>query len=137
MSDKQLADIKNLSLPELTEQLMGLGKEKFRAKQIIKWIYSRDVTSFDEMTDLSKALREDLKKKGSLFGNKKADTASMSDEGPQPMAERAFGGGELIRGLRSTAMRTTRSDMDYETFLATDAGKAAVKRSKKKRFGIF
>ncbi|HKJ04910.1 MAG TPA: 23S rRNA (adenine(2503)-C(2))-methyltransferase RlmN [Geopsychrobacteraceae bacterium] len=66
MSDKQLADIKNLSLPELTEQLTGLGKEKFRAKQIIKWIYSRDVTSFDEMTDLSKALREDLKRRFSI-----------------------------------------------------------------------
>lgn len=61
MNDKQRIDIKNLTLPEFTELLTGLGKEKFRAKQIIKWIYARGVTSFDEMTDLSKALREELK----------------------------------------------------------------------------
>lgn len=60
MNEKPLIDIKNLTLPELTDLLTGLGKEKFRAKQIIKWIYARGVTSFAEMTDLSKALREDL-----------------------------------------------------------------------------
>lgn len=63
MTDKQLIDIKSLTLPELCDLLTGLGKEKFRAKQIIKWIYSRGVTSFDEMTDLSKALREELKER--------------------------------------------------------------------------
>lgn len=63
MSDKQRIDIKNLTLPELVELLTGLGKEKFRAKQIVKWVYSRGVTSFDEMTDLSKALREELKER--------------------------------------------------------------------------
>ena len=60
MTDKQLIDIKNLTLAELCDLLTGFGKEKFRAKQIVKWIYSRCVTSFDEMTDLSKSLREEL-----------------------------------------------------------------------------
>jgi len=60
MTDKQLIDIKNLTLAELCDLLTGFGKEKFRAKQIVKWIYSRGVTSFDEMTDLSKSLREEL-----------------------------------------------------------------------------
>ena len=63
MSDEQLIDIKNLPLAELTALLAGLGKEKFRAKQIVKWIYARGVVSFDEMTDLSKTLREDLKRR--------------------------------------------------------------------------
>lgn len=61
MSEPRLIDIKNLTLPELTDMLTGLGKEKFRARQIIKWVYARGVTSFDEMTDLSKALRAELK----------------------------------------------------------------------------
>ncbi len=56
-------DIKNLTLPELTELLTGLGKEKFRARQIVKWIYARGITSFDEMTDLSKVLRDELKQR--------------------------------------------------------------------------
>ncbi len=63
MSNNQLIDIKNLSFPELTAMLAGLGKETFRAKQIVKWIYARGVVSFDEMTDLSKGLREDLKQR--------------------------------------------------------------------------
>lgn len=63
MSEKQLIDIKNLTLPELAGLLTGLGKEKFRAKQIVKWIYARGVTSFDDMTDLSKALRQELKQR--------------------------------------------------------------------------
>ncbi len=44
-----------------------LGEPKFRAKQIFTWLY-RGVRSFDEMTDLSKALREKLKE-GYSLGN--------------------------------------------------------------------
>lgn len=60
MSRQGLIDIKNLTGEELTEFLSGLGKERFRARQIIRWIYTRGVTSFAGMTDLSKALREEL-----------------------------------------------------------------------------
>ncbi len=63
MIDNQLIDIKNLSLSELTDLLTGLGKEAFRAKQIVKWIYARGVVSFDEMTDISKVLRAELKQR--------------------------------------------------------------------------
>ena len=37
------------------------GEKKFRAEQIFHWIYKENVTSFDEMTNLSEALREKLK----------------------------------------------------------------------------
>ncbi len=63
MSDNQLINIKNLSLSELAAMLTGLGEEAFRAKQIVKWIYARGVVSFDEMTDISKALREELEQR--------------------------------------------------------------------------
>ena len=53
-------DLKNLTGEELTAFLAGLGKERFRSRQIMRWIYARGVTSFAEMTDLSKALREEL-----------------------------------------------------------------------------
>ena len=36
------------------------GESAFRAKQVMQWIYARGVTQFDQMTDLSKALRERL-----------------------------------------------------------------------------
>jgi len=53
-------DLKNLTLEELTDFIQGFGKEKFRARQIIKWIYSRGVCDIGKMTDLSKALRAEL-----------------------------------------------------------------------------
>ena len=55
-----MVDIKSMTLEELTAWLKERGEPAFRAKQIFRWLY-RGVRSFDEMTDLSKALREKLK----------------------------------------------------------------------------
>lgn len=49
-----------MTLAELTDELSALGEPKFRASQVYSWLH-RGVTSFDEMTNLSKALREKLK----------------------------------------------------------------------------
>ncbi|MBR1728340.1 MAG: 23S rRNA (adenine(2503)-C(2))-methyltransferase RlmN [Selenomonadaceae bacterium] len=49
-----------LTLDELTNELTNLKLPKFRAKQIISWIYQRGANSFDQMTDLSKSLRQQL-----------------------------------------------------------------------------
>nr|WP_320115613.1 23S rRNA (adenine(2503)-C(2))-methyltransferase RlmN [uncultured Desulfuromonas sp.] len=56
-------DLKNFSPDELLEFLSGMGKERFRCEQLLRWIYKRGVTDLDEMTDLSKALRNELKEK--------------------------------------------------------------------------
>jgi 23S rRNA (adenine2503-C2)-methyltransferase len=53
-------DLKNLSPQQLVAFLAGMGKERFRADQILRWIYLRGVTDFASMTDLAKPLREDL-----------------------------------------------------------------------------
>ena len=45
------ADIKSLTLSELTEQLVALGQPKFRGKQIYSWLHEKRVKSFDEMTN--------------------------------------------------------------------------------------
>ncbi|PLX95105.1 MAG: 23S rRNA (adenine(2503)-C(2))-methyltransferase RlmN [Desulfuromonas sp.] len=58
--DSSCIDIKGLTLTDLAEMLRRWGKEKFRARQIVKWVYVRGATSFDEMTDLSKSLRTEL-----------------------------------------------------------------------------
>lgn len=52
-------DIKSMSLPELETALEAMGEKKFRAKQIFSWLH-RGVRSFDEMSNVSKALREKL-----------------------------------------------------------------------------
>lgn len=50
-----------LTLEELENLMSELGATKFRAKQIHNWIYSKSVSSIDEMTNLSKDFREQLK----------------------------------------------------------------------------
>ena len=54
-------DLKNMTLDEIESFISGLGKEKYRAKQIMKWLYRFGTTSFDEMTNLSKVFRAEIK----------------------------------------------------------------------------
>ena len=55
-----MTDIKSMDLAEMTAYLKELGEPPFRARQVFQWLH-RGVRSFDEMTNLSKALREKLK----------------------------------------------------------------------------
>lgn len=52
--------IRDLSYEELENFLVNMGEKKYRAKQIYTWLY-RGITSFDEMTDISKDLIQKLK----------------------------------------------------------------------------
>ena len=61
-----MKDIKSLNLEQLTEELQSIGEKKFRAKQIYSWIHEKLADSFDEMTNLSKDLREKLKENYTL-----------------------------------------------------------------------
>ncbi len=54
-----MTDIKSMTQPELSQFLGELGEPAFRAKQVFTWLH-RGVTSFEEMTNLSKPLREKL-----------------------------------------------------------------------------
>ena len=60
-----MVDLKSMTLEELTAWVKEQGEPAFRARQIFKWIY-RGVTSFSEMTDLSKSLREKLEQQAFL-----------------------------------------------------------------------
>ena len=54
-----MIDIKSLTLEELQAELKKMGQPSFRAGQIFKWLHE-GVKSFDEMTNISKSLREEL-----------------------------------------------------------------------------
>ncbi len=56
-----MQDILSLSLEELTEEITDLGEKPYRAGQIYEWLHKKLVTGFDDMTNLSKALRQTLK----------------------------------------------------------------------------
>ena len=55
-----MTDIKSLTIDKLNTALAQCGQPKFRAKQIFKWLHEDGCTSFDEMTNVSKSLRESL-----------------------------------------------------------------------------
>ena len=54
-----MTDIKSMNLTEMAAYFKELGEPVFRAKQVFQWLH-RGVFSFDEMTNLSKPLREKL-----------------------------------------------------------------------------
>ncbi|MCI9642780.1 MAG: 23S rRNA (adenine(2503)-C(2))-methyltransferase RlmN [Eubacterium sp.] len=53
-------DIKSLSYVELNSEIITLGLPRFRSKQIFEWLHKYGVSSFDEMTNISKDLRKKL-----------------------------------------------------------------------------
>ena len=55
-----------LTLDELKSQMVGLGQKEYRAKQLYSWLYKKDFSSFDEMSDVSKDFREVLKQRYTL-----------------------------------------------------------------------
>jgi 23S rRNA (adenine2503-C2)-methyltransferase len=56
-----MVDIKNLAFEEISSFISHLGKERFRATQIMKWVFQKRVKSFDDMTNLARDFREALK----------------------------------------------------------------------------
>lgn len=61
MESIEVTDFYSLSLPQLRERLKEAGKEKFRAEQLYKWVYEKDVIDPDRMSNLSKDFRQWLK----------------------------------------------------------------------------
>ncbi len=55
-------NLKSLNKAELQEFTEDLGLQSFRSDQLFQWLYQKGVHTFDEMTNLSKDLREQLKK---------------------------------------------------------------------------
>jgi len=50
-------DLKGMTLPELETFFAPWGKERYRARQLYRWVYRKFVHDFGEMTDLSKEFR--------------------------------------------------------------------------------
>ncbi|WP_457621344.1 23S rRNA (adenine(2503)-C(2))-methyltransferase RlmN [Persephonella sp.] len=61
-----MISIKDLNYNQLEKWVKDQDWKKFRAKQIAKWIYNKKVNSYDEMTDLSKEVRNYLKENTKL-----------------------------------------------------------------------
>lgn len=72
-------DIKSLDYQELKDFLVEMGEKSFRVDQVYNWLLS-GVTSFDEMTNISKSLREKLDNKAFLTSTK-IEKKQVSEDG--------------------------------------------------------
>ena len=73
-------DIRALSLPELEATLADWGEPRFRTRQVYEWLWSKAVTDWESMTNLSKNLRSKLREHftlNALF----EDKVQHSDDG--------------------------------------------------------
>ncbi|MDO9559970.1 MAG: 23S rRNA (adenine(2503)-C(2))-methyltransferase RlmN [Syntrophales bacterium] len=57
MPEHSLPNLRDMTLEEIEGFIAARGKEKYRARQIMKWLYWQGAASFDEMTDLAKDFR--------------------------------------------------------------------------------
>jgi len=60
MEDIVKKDIRSLDLKQLKDVFTQMGEKSFRAAQVYEWLWKKSATSFDEMSNLSKDLRENL-----------------------------------------------------------------------------
>jgi len=55
-----MKDIRSMTLEELKTEMAQLGEKPFRAKQVYEWLHVKLAEHYDEMTNVSKALRQKL-----------------------------------------------------------------------------
>lgn len=60
MENIQKKDIRAYNLSELKDLFTQMGEKAFRANQVYEWLWKKSARTFDEMSNLSKGLREQL-----------------------------------------------------------------------------
>ncbi|MDH5557854.1 MAG: 23S rRNA (adenine(2503)-C(2))-methyltransferase RlmN [Alphaproteobacteria bacterium] len=87
-------DLMGLTRAELTTEMEQIGEKRFRADQIFNWIYFRGVTSFENMTDISKGMRAKLDETYRI-GRPEIVTAQVSRDGTRKWLLRLADGNEV------------------------------------------
>ena len=68
MSEQQKVNLLGLDRPQMEAFFLDLGEKKFRAQQVLKWIHHHQVDTFEQMTDVGKALRQKLSEVAEIRG---------------------------------------------------------------------
>ncbi|MDH5410282.1 MAG: 23S rRNA (adenine(2503)-C(2))-methyltransferase RlmN [Alphaproteobacteria bacterium] len=87
-------DLMGLTRAELTTEMEQIGEKRFRADQIFNWIYFRGVTSFENMTDISRGMRARLEETYRI-GRPEIVTAQVSRDGTRKWLLRLADGNEV------------------------------------------
>ncbi|MBQ6680107.1 MAG: 23S rRNA (adenine(2503)-C(2))-methyltransferase RlmN [Lachnospiraceae bacterium] len=93
-----MKEIRALYPAELKEELVQLGEKPYRAAQVFRWLQQRNAKSFDEMTDLSLALREKLKAQFFLKSAEVEKVLKSAVDGSRKYLFRLHDG-ELVEGV--------------------------------------
>ena len=91
-------DLKSLTQDQLESFLAEMGKEKYRAKQILRWIYQRNAHNFDQMTDLAKPFRMQLDERA-YISHWSPETVAQSSDGTRKYLFR-LDDGESVEAVR-------------------------------------
>ncbi|WOD06728.1 23S rRNA (adenine(2503)-C(2))-methyltransferase RlmN [Marinomonas sp. GJ51-6] len=91
MTDTKKVNLLGLSPDKLIEFFESIGEKKFRATQVLKWIHQKGAESFDEMTDVSKALRAKLETICEIRGSEVV-SQNISKDGTRKWIIRTDGG---------------------------------------------
>jgi len=76
----KMLDLKGLSIKELEDFALSIGEKKFRGKQLFDWLYTKEVSSFTDMSSISKSLQEKLTEVASI-GSIKINKVQESSDG--------------------------------------------------------
>lgn len=88
------ANLLNYDLEGLAAFCESFGEKRFRATQLFRWIHQKGATSFDQMTDLARSLREKLPGSASIDGLKLVSRHDSSDGTVKWLFD--VGGGDVI-----------------------------------------
>ncbi|MCK0153170.1 23S rRNA (adenine(2503)-C(2))-methyltransferase RlmN [Alcanivorax sp. S6407] len=68
MTAQQKVNLLGLDRPQMEAFFLEMGEKKFRAQQVLKWIHHHQADSFEQMTDVGKALRQKLSEVAEIRG---------------------------------------------------------------------
>ena len=99
-------DIRKLNLEDLESYLTSIGEKSFRAKQIYEWLWKKNAHEFEDMTNLSKKLRDELDHVFSIQ-NVRVDLMQKSNDGTIKNAVKLHDGNVVESVLIPATKRTT------------------------------
>ncbi len=104
--------IKSLDLDQITSLIVELGQPQYRAKQVYEWLHTHNVSSYDDMTNVPKALREALAQRYPLQETKVVEKLESSDGSRKYLIELADGNLVETVGIVDEAKSAHPSDQE-------------------------
>ena len=99
-------NIRSLNKDQLIAYFTEIGEKSFRANQVYEWLWQKSVTSFDEMSNLTKGLREKLSETFSINAVR-VDKSQKSKDGTIKNALKLYDGNIVEAVLIPTTDRMT------------------------------